>query len=276
MFIDQYGSLASISEDMHTAPAPTEQELVIKFPQTIPPVCQTTGLKVHFDELTDRSVLRNWRCRTDEADLLARRGRKRFFKRVAVLPPDNWQPNKRPQAWEWAPSGPFALHIGEYVSISGTNGYPYEIVLIRHIAPAVRCFMSLIPASREVAREMLNGEQIAPERSFIAHIPVDSVTHKWILNGVRPVDFTREMALIYINKDIEMDRSQKEERKARKGQELTKSSSVLSTVALSSVVTPTSDESCIPSGDFGDCIGNGMPTVIIEPVSRNGNCAIAV
>jgi len=186
----------SLSEDLHGSSCQADQEFIVKFPKQIPPICPTNGMTVQFDELTDRSVLRNWKCRTDEGDLIYKKGRKKFFRRVAVLPPDTWQPNKRPQAWEWAPSGPFALNLGEFVSISGTNGYPYEIVLIRHIPPAVRCFLTLVPVPQELARQMLNGENILPENStFIVHTPVDSVTHKWILNGYRPRDFTREMAL---------------------------------------------------------------------------------
>ena len=203
----------SVSEDLHGC---NEQDYIVKFPKQIPAICPTVGIKVNFEALTDRAVLRNWRCRTDDGDVIFRRGRRRFFRRVAVLPPDNWQPNKHPQAWEWAPSGPFALHLGEYVSLSGTNGYPYEIVLIRHIPPALRCFLSLIPASPEVAAQMLNGETIAPENPYIVHAPVDSVTHKWILNGFRPRDYTRDLALDYITKDLEMERAQRERKKAHK------------------------------------------------------------
>jgi len=171
-----------------------------------------------------------------------------------------------------APSGPFALNLGEYVSISGTNGYPYEIVLIRHIQPALRCFLSLIPAASEIALHLLNGESILPERAFIAHVPVDSVTHKWILNGVRPKDFTRELALFYINKDVESDRAQKEERKLRKGQALesAKSSSALSSASIipyssSSLLTTTSEESCVQSGEFADCVSStpAVPTAVV-------------
>jgi len=270
MYPETCGVLSCSSEDLHMTASCTEQEPLTKYPKMIPALCQTAGLKVHYDELTDRSVLRNWRCRTDEGDLLARRGRKRFFKRVAVLPPDTWQPNKRPQPWEWAPSGPFALNIGEYVSISGTNGYPYEIVLIRHIQPALRCFLSLIPAPPEVAQQMLNGELITPERPFIAHLPIDSVTHKWILNGVRPKEYTLELALSYVNKDVEAERAQKQERMAKKNQVFAPAKlSVLSSVALLplSSLTPTSEDSCVQSTGCSDCIGSAsvaaVPTTVM-------------
>jgi len=232
----------------------------VKFPKQIPPICPIIGTKVHFDELTDRSVLRNWRCRTDDADLILKKGRKRFFKRVAVLPPDSWQPNKRPQTWEWAPSGPFALHLGEFVSISGTNVYPYEIVLIRHIPPALRCFLSLVPVPKEMAVQMLNGEKIAPEFSFVVHIPVDSVTHKWILNGIRPRDYTMEMALEYVNKDIEMERLQKERKKARKDNVLSSSDSTLldsGLLSLDSLVTASSEDDPVKSARSSDSVVGG-------------------
>lgn len=268
-----YSAFPGSSEDLRM-PVPVscidEQDPLTKYPDSISSICPTAGIKVQYDELTDRSVLRSWRCRTDDADLLAKRGRKRFFKRVAVIPPDNWQPNKRPQPWEWAPIGPFALHIGEYVSISGTNGYPYEIVLIRHIQPALRCFLSLVPAPREVALKALNGEVVCPERGFIAHLPFDSVTHKWILNGIKPKEYTRELALSYINKDIEAERAQKEERKARKNQVLSPAKlSVLSSVALLpySALASTSDDSCIQSsGEFPGCVEttSAIPTVTID------------
>jgi len=245
----------SVSEDLHGSSL-AEQEFVVKFPKQIPAICPTNGIKVQFEELTDRSVLRNWRCRTDEADVIFRKGRKRFFKRVAVLPPDSWQPNKRPQTWEWAPSGPFALHLGEYVSISGTNGYPYEIVLIRHIPPALRCFLSLVPVPREMAKQMLNGETIEPESAFIVHTPVDSVTHKWILNGIRPRDYTRDMAMEYINKDIEMERIQKEKRKVRKNSALSLTESPAldsSLLRLDSVLVTSSEEDLAKSSGSNDC-----------------------
>jgi len=278
MYPETCGVLSSSSEDLHMS-LTAEQEPLTKYPKMIPPLCSTAGLKVHYDELTDRSVLRNWRCRTDEGDLLAKRGRKRFFKRVAVLPPDTWQPNKRPQPWEWAPSGPFALNVGEYVSISGTNGYPYEIVLIRHIQPALRCFLSLIPAPPEVAQQMLNGELISPERDFIAHLPIDSVTHKWILNGVRPKEYTRELALVYVNKDIEAERVQKQERSARKNQVSSPAKlSVLSSVALLPInaLTPTSDDSCIQSTGFSDCVRStsaALPSAMLDSLFQQKELA---
>jgi len=248
---------ASVSDDLHTSTS-TEQEFIVKFPKQIPPICSTSGIKVQYDELTDRSVLRNWRCRTDEGDVILRRGRKRFFRRVAVLPPDLWQPNKRPQAWQWAPSGPFALHLGEFVSLSGTNGYPYEIVLIRHIPPALRCFLSLVPAPREIALQMLNGDRINPESSFIVHAPVDSVTHKWILNGFRPRDYTREMAMDYINKDIEMERVQKERRKARKENPLSMPEPLIFDSGLlsfdSSFMAQSSEDDLVKSGGSSECL----------------------
>jgi len=253
----------SVSDDLHGS-FQADQEFIVKFPKQIPPVCPTTGMTVQFEELTDRSVLRNWRCRTDDADLIYKKGRKRFFRRVAVLPPDAWQPNKRPQAWEWAPSGPFALHLGEYVSISGTNGYPYEIVLIRHIPPAMRCFLTLVPVQPELAMRMLNGEKIAPQsRTLVVHTPVDSVTHKWILNGFRPRDFTREMALEYINRDIEMERVQKELRKAKKGSSLSVPLTDSSLISLETVVATSSDEDLIRSSKSGDSLANSGITPVV-------------
>jgi len=259
----------SVSDDLHGS-CQTEQEFISKFPKQIPPVCSISGVKVQFEELTDRSVLRNWRCCTDDGDLIYKKGRKRFFRRVAVLPPDSWLPNKRPQPWEWAPSGPFALNVGEFVSISGTNGYPYEIVLIRHIPPALRCFISLVPVSRELAAQMLNGERIAPQSSFIPHIPVDSVTHKWILNGVRPRDFTREVALDFINKDIELERAQKERRKAKKENVATITSppsTVLSSfLSVDSLVTPSSEDDGLAKSVVSNdslCIVNGPTALVI-------------
>jgi len=266
---DPYVGSITASEDLPPSTNP-EPEYIVKFPRQIPPICPTAGLKVQFDMLTDRSVLRNWRCRTDEGDIILRKGRKRFFKRVAVLPPDSWQPNKRPQPWEWAPSGPFALHLGEYVSIYGTNGYPYEIVLIRHIPPALRCFLSLVPVPRELAEQMLNGEKIEPENSLIVHAPVDSVTHKWILNGIRPRDFTREMALEYINKDIEMEKLQKERKKARKNPVVsnTSVSPVLDSniLRLDSIVTASSEEDLTKSPGFHDSplAGAATATLVIS------------
>jgi len=253
----------SMSDDMHGS-CSTEPDFIVKFPKQIPPICPVAGTKVHFDELTDRSVLRNWRCRTDDADLIFKKGRKRFFKRVAVLPPDSWQPNKRPQTWKWAPSGPFALHLGELVSISGTNGYPYEIVLIRHIPPALRCFLSLVPAPRDLAREMLNGERIPPEFPFVVHIPVDSVTHKWILNGVRPRDYTMDMALEYVNKDIEMERMQKERRKARKGTALSgvEVAADPGLLTIDSIVTASEDD-LVKSSGSNESLGVVQPQGLV-------------
>jgi len=240
----------SASDDLHCS-CQTEQEYVSRFPRLIPPICPTNNVKVQLDELTDRSVLRNWRCCTDDGDLILKKGRKFFFKRVAVLPPDSWLPNKRPQPWEWAPSGPFALNVGEFVSISGTNGYPYEIVLIRHIPPALRCFLSLVPVPRELAAQMLNGERIAPQSNFIVHVPVDSVTHRWILNGVRPRDFTRELALDFINKDIELERAQKMKRKSKKdclSSVTSPSTTVLSSfISVDSLITPSPEDDLIKS-----------------------------
>jgi len=196
--------------------------------------------------------------------LIFKKGRKRFFKRVAVLPPDSWQPNKRPQTWKWAPSGPFALHLGELVSISGTNGYPYEIVLIRHIPPALRCFLSLVPAPRDLAREMLNGERIPPEFPFVVHIPVDSVTHKWILNGVRPRDYTMDMALEYVNKDIEMERMQKERRKARKGTALSgvEVAADPGLLTIDSIVTASEDD-LVKSSGSNESLGVVQPQGLV-------------
>ena len=269
-----YPSLGSASEEVHSVPAPVEPEYIISFPKDIPPVCPTAGAKVHYGQLTDRSVLRGWRCRTDEGDCLLRRGRKRFYKRVAVLPPDNWQPNKHPQTWEWAPSGPFALSLGEYVSVTGTNGYPYMIVLIRHIHPAQRSFMSLVPAPRDVALQMLNEEEIAPERQFIPHLPVDSVTHKWILNGVRPKDVSRETARFFIDRDLEMDRTQKVKRKTRKGDLLSStelSSETCSTLhSVESLVSPAPDEVCFPACDLAE----GASSVMFDTSVMKRGCAI--
>jgi len=262
-------SFVGASDDVHTGPLSGEQELITKYPDVIPPVCPTAGIKVQFDELTDRSVLRNWRCLMDDGDMLTRRGRKRFFKRVALLPPDTWQPSKRPQPWEWAPSGPFALTIGEYVSVSNTNGYPYEIVLIRHISPALRCFISLVPAAPEIARQLLNGERIEAERSFIAHVPVDSVTHKWILNGAHPRNFTRDMANVYINQDIEADRVLKEERKVRKEQQTlvaAPSQAIHAFSALSSMFPFGASPLMTPldeSSDIGQGISGSIPATML-------------
>jgi len=257
-----------LPDELHSS-NPTEPDYLFKFPKQIPAICDTAGEKVRYEELTDRSVLRNWRCRTDDGDLILKKGRKRFFKRVAVLPPDSWVPNKRPQIWEWAPSGPFALNLGEYVSISGTNGYPYEIVLIRHIPPAVRCFISLIPAPRELAAQMLNGERISPESNFVVHVPVDSVTHKWILNGVRPRDFTKEMAVEFINKDIEMEKAQKERKKTKKGNisRIDTLSTISSSTFMSSesLVTPTPEDELIKSSGSNedDVFVNGANALVI-------------
>jgi len=274
-----YPPLGSVSEEIHGAPAPVESEYIVSFPKVIPPVCPTEGMKVHYGQLTDRSVLRGWRCRTDEGDCLVRRGRKRFYKRVAVLPPDNWQPNKRAQVWEWAPSGPFALSLGEYVSVSGTNGYPYMIVLIRHIHPAQRSFMSLIPAPRELALQMLSKEEVAPERQFIPHLPVDSVTHKWILNGVRPKDITRDMARFFIDQDLEMDRTQKVKRKARKGELLSStelSSETCSTLHSESLVSPAPEEACFPSCDIAEGGTCAASSVMFDSSVMKRGCAIDV
>lgn len=264
------GGNISASDDMHGSCA-AEQEFVVKFPKQIPPICPTAGMKVQFEELTNRSVLRNWRCRTDEADVIFRKGRRRFFRRVAVLPPDFWQPNKRPQTWEWAPSGPFALNLGEFVSISGTNGYPYEIVSIRHIPPAIRCFLSLVPVPRDLAIQMLNGEKIAPESNYIIHAPVDSVTHKWILNGIRPRDFTRDMALEYIDKDIEMERLQKERRKTRVGGGLSCVSvpAIIdpNLVPLDSVVAASSPKSL----GSNDSVGAGATSGLVLEIQQFNN-----
>jgi len=279
-FSYSYPTVGSASEEIHGAAAPVDQEYIVNFPKVIPPVCPTAGIKVHYGQLTDRSVLRGWRCRTDEADCLLRRGRKRFYKRVAVLPPDNWQPNKRAQVWEWAPSGPFALSLGEYVSVSGTNGYPYMIVLIRHIHPAQRSFMSLIPAPRDIALQMLNEEDVAPERQFIPHLPVDSVTHKWILNGVRPKDISREMARFFIEQDLEMDRTQKVKRKARKGELLSStdlSSESCSTLqSVESLVSPAPDEECFGPVDLAE--GGACPTssLMFDSSLLKQECAIGV
>ena len=196
------------------------QPNVPRAPVEILAVCQTSNIPVNYTELTDRSVLRGWRCRTDDGDLLTKRGRRRYFRRVAALPPALWQPNRHARPWEWAPSGPFALQLGEYVSVAGTNGYPYEIVLIRHIPPALQCFLTLIPAPREVAAQMLNGDTIAPEHPALVHQPVDAVTHKWVLNGVRPHLYPdMGVAFQFVDSDLEQDKLQKEQRKLRKQRE---------------------------------------------------------
>jgi len=274
-----YPSLETASEEFHNV-ACAEPEYIVNFPKVIPPVCSTAGIKVHFGQLTDRSVLRGWRCRTDEADCLVRRGRKRFYKRVAVLPPDTWQPNKRAQAWEWAPSGPFALSLGEYVSVSGTNGYPYMIVLIRHIHPAQRSFMSLAPAPRDIAIQMMNGEDIAPERQFISHLPVDSVTHKWILNGARPKDISREFARHYIDEDLEMDRNQKAKRKSRKGELISSAElsaegcSSLHSVDASSLVSPAPEEGCFIPNELAEGVTCTASSLMFDAVGMKRDCAI--
>ena len=208
------------ADEVCASPCPTGQPNVPHTPVEIAAVCQTSNVPVNYTELTDRSVLRGWRCRTDESDMLIKRGRKRYFRRVAALPPALWQPNRRARPWEWAPSGPFALQLGEYVSVAGTNGYPYEIVLIRHIPPALQCFLTLIPAPRDIAAQMLNGDTIAPEHPALVHQSVEAVTHKWILNGVRPhvyPDMT--VAFQFVNSDLEQDKLQKEQRKLRKQRE---------------------------------------------------------
>ena len=222
------------------------QTNVPRMPVKILAVCQTMNVPVNYTELTDRSVLRGWRCRTDDGDLLTKRGRRRYFRRVAALPPALWQPNRHPRPWEWAPSGPFALQLGEYVSVAGTNGYPYEIVLIRHIPPALQCFLTLIPASREVAAQMLNGDTIAPEHMALVHQPVDSVTHKWILNGVRPHVYPdMGVAFQFVNSDLEQDKLQKEQRKLRRQREcpLKSSRCASRTASYASTTPPASSDS---------------------------------
>lgn len=175
---------------------------------------------VNTRRLTDRSVLRGWRCYLDDDDLIQRRGRRRYYKRVAVMPPALWQPNKQPLDWVWAPSGSFSLHLGEYVSLAGTNGYPYEIVLIRHIPPAQQCFLELVPAAPELARLMLNDEPLTPEYTRLVHQAVDTVTYKWILNGVRPNMRRDTTAFVThnISKDLQADEQLKQRRRTGRQQ----------------------------------------------------------